>query len=31
MLSSGDYENLKLGKRVTVNRILKVQIFKGED
>ena len=30
-LSSGDYENLKLGKRVTVNRILKVQIFKGED
>ena len=30
-LSNGDYENLKLGKRVTVNRILKVQILKGED
>ena len=30
-LGNGDYENLKLGKRVTVNRILKVQIFKGED
>ncbi len=30
-LDNGDYENLKLGMRVTINRVLKIQVFKGED
>ena len=29
-LDSIDYENLKLGRRVTLNRLLKVRLFKEE-